>query len=92
MTQRRFLPDRPQDLDAIMPGEMEIQHDDARMSLIAVFPPNMDELKRPLPVGDDFNFDIFVKAGKGHTKDVGIGRAVVNNQDFGLRQGVLLVL
>jgi hypothetical protein len=45
-----------------MPGKMEIEHNDAGMGLVAVLPLNMDELKRLLPVGDDFNFDVFVKA------------------------------
>lgn len=60
--QYRFLADRPQNLDAVVPGKMKIQHDDTGMGFVAGFPLNMDELKRLLPVGDYFDFDIFVKA------------------------------
>jgi hypothetical protein len=62
MIQHGLGPDRPQDLDAVMPGKMEVEHNDTGMGFGAVFPLNMDELKRFLAVGDDLNFDISVKA------------------------------
>ena len=62
MTQHRFLTDRPQNLNAVMPGKVEIQDDDAGMGFIAILPLNMDEFECLLPVGDDLNFNLFFKA------------------------------
>ena len=61
MTQYRFLPDRPEDLYPVMPRKVKIEHDDAGVGLVAVFPLNMNEFKRLLPIGDDFNFDFFIQ-------------------------------
>lgn len=62
LTERRFFPNRPQNLDAVMAWKMEIEHDDTGTGSMTVLPLKMDEFERLLPVGDDLNFDIFIQA------------------------------
>ena len=65
MTQYGFLPNRLEDLNPVIPGKVKIQHDDAGVGLGPVLPVNMNEFKRLLPVGDDFNFHVCVQSRYG---------------------------
>jgi hypothetical protein len=91
MIQNRYFADGFQDLDAVVPWEMEIEHDDAGMSFLAVLPLSADEFKRLLPVGDNLNFDRFLKTQKSYAEDFGIARIVIDQQDFRFWQGTLLM-
>ena len=63
MTHGRLLPNRLQYFEAIMPWKVQIQHNDAGAGLASDFSLAMDELKRALSVGYDFDIDGFFEGG-----------------------------
>ena len=87
VTQHRFFPDSRQDLNAVMPGKMQIEHNDTGMCLMPGLPLNVHELKRFLPVRDNLDFDLFVQSRKSETENIRIGRTVIDDQNFRRGQG-----